>query len=112
MSEDYSGKCFCLMDHYGLFVGTAVRLAESGARVLYCTPVDRYDRINEAIVGDGFEGIEWVEEFWPLKKEIDCFCFPDIRHNGLQAELRSQGFAVWGSQGGMRLEQDRLFFNQ
>lgn len=110
MSENLSSKTFCVFDHFGLFLSLGRRLAESGARVLYCTPVDRYDRLNEAIVGDGFDDIEWVEEFWPFKKEINCFVFPDIRHNGLQAELRSQGLPVWGSGDGMALEQNRVFF--
>ena len=110
MNEDYSGKTFCVFDHFGLFVGLAERLAKSGARVLYQTPVDRYDRINEGVIGSGIEGVEWCEEFWPHKSEIDCFVFPDIRHSGLQAELRSQGFPVWGSQAGMNLEQKREFF--
>lgn len=110
MSEDLSSKCFCVLDHFGLFVGLAQRLSKSGARVLYCTPVDRYDRLNEAVIGVGMEGIEWVEEVWDKKKEIDAFVFPDIRHNGLQNELRSQGFPVWGSQQGMDLEQSRHFF--
>jgi hypothetical protein len=108
--NDFSSKTFAVFDHFGLFCGLAQRLAESGARVLYSTPVDRYDRLNEAVIGDGLKGIEWVEEFWPFKSQIDCFVFPDIRHNGLQAELRSQNLPVWGSQGGMKLEQARVFF--
>ena len=103
-------RTFCVFDHYGLFTGMAERLAKTGARVLYQTPVDRYDRINEGVIGSDIEGVEWVEEFWPHKSEVDCFVFPDIRHSGLQAELRAQGFPVWGSQSGMDLEQKREFF--
>lgn len=110
MSEDFSNKTFAVFDHFGLFVGLAQRLAKSGARVIYCTPVDRHDRLNEAVVGYGIDGIEWVEELWPYKNEIDCFVFPDIRHSGLQNELRSQNLPVWGSQTGMELEQSRGFF--
>jgi hypothetical protein len=110
VSDEISKSCFAVFDHFGLFVGLAERLAKSGARVLYCTPVDRYDRINEGVIGSGIEGVEWCEEFWQHKHEIDTFVFPDIRHNGLQAELLSQGFAVWGSQSGMDLEQKREFF--
>jgi len=103
-------RTFGVLDHFGLFVGLAQRLAESGARVLYSTPIDRYDRINEAIVGSGFDDFEWVEELWDFKKDIDCWVFPDIRHSGFQNELRSQGLPVWGSQMGMELEQSRGFF--
>jgi len=109
--ENLSGKTFGVMDHYGLFVGIARRLAKSGARVIYSTPIDRRDSINEAIIGDGMPEIECTDDLWPFKKQIDCFVFPDIRHQGMQAELRSQGYPVWGSQGGMILEQNRQFFH-
>lgn len=108
--SDSNKRCFCVFDHFGLFVGLAQRLAESGARVLYATPVDRYDRLDEAVIGDGLDGIEWIEEIWDHKKEVDCFVFPDIRHSGLQGELREQNYPVWGSQKGMALEQARQFF--
>lgn len=107
---DLSSKTFGVFDHFGLFVGIARRLAESGARVMYCTPEDRNDRINEAIIGDGMHDIHCVDNLWDSKKKIDCFVFPDIRHSGMQEELRSQGIPVWGSHKGMELEQDRLFF--
>ena len=110
MSDNLSSKTFAVLDHFGLFVSLAQRLAQSGARVLYQTPVDRYDRLNEGVIGDGMDGIEWCEEFWDHKADIDCYVFPDIRHSGLQNELRSQGLPVWGSQRGMKLEQAREFF--
>jgi hypothetical protein len=110
VSEDLSNRCFCVFDHYGLFVGLGQRLAKSGARVLYCTPVDRYDRITESVIGSGLEGVEWTEEFWGHINDIDCFVFPDIRHEELQGYLREQGHALWGSQDGMSLEQARMFF--
>ena len=108
--SDLSSKTFGVFDHYGLFTALARRLAQSGAKVFYATPVDRRDRITDAIVGDGMPDIVCVDELWTEKAKIDCFVFPDIRHSGLQAELRSQGLPVWGSQGGMQLEQNRQFF--
>lgn len=110
MSENISSKCFHIFDHRGLFVSLAKRLAQSGARVLYSTPEDRRDLITDVILGDGYTDIECVNDVWEHKKEVDCFVFPDIRHGGMQSELRSQGLPVWGSQRGMILEQDRLFF--
>jgi hypothetical protein len=108
--SDAKTSTFGICDHFGLFTSLAVRLAKSGARVLYSTPIDRRDSISEAIQGDGIQGVECVDDLWPHKKEIDTFVFPDIRHSGMQAELRSQGLAVWGSQDGMELEQNRQFF--
>jgi hypothetical protein len=110
MPIDLSSKTFGVFDHHSLFLPVALRLAESGARVLYQTPTDRRDSINEAIVGDGFPEIECCDDLWLVKKEVDCFVFPDVRHMGMQLELRSQGFPVWGAGRGMRLELDREFF--
>jgi hypothetical protein len=109
MTENLSTETFLVHDHRGLFVGLARRLAKTGARVFYCTPQDRRDRVNEALVGDGCE-LEWTDDLWLVKRDVTCFVFPDIRHEGEQAELRSQGYPVWGSQGGMKLEQNRIFF--
>lgn len=107
---DLSSTSFAVVDHHGLFLPIAKRLGETGARVYYQTPIDRRDSINEAVIGDGIEGIEWCEDFWLVKSKVDTFVFPDVRHLGEQEELRSQGFAVWGAGKAMRLELDREFF--
>lgn len=111
MSENLSGVTFCVVDH-GFFLPVARRLAESGARVLYHNPSwqKAFPIINEGIIGEGFKDIEWCPDLWPVKHEVDCFVFPDIYHQGLQTELRSQGFPVWGSGDGMQLETNRTFF--
>ncbi len=108
--SDLSHKCFCVVDHHGLFVDIARRLAESGSRVFYHTPEDKRDLINDAVVGAGLPGVTCCDDFWLVKDHVDCFVFPDIRHEGEQKELRDQGFAVWGAGAGMNLELDRLFF--
>jgi hypothetical protein len=110
MTEDFSNRCCCVIDH-GPFLPMARRLAESFGRVLYYTPWEKaYPTLNEAIIGAGFGDIKRVNDFWPLKNEVDLWVFPDIYHRGLQAELRSQGCRVWGAGDGMRLETDREFF--
>jgi hypothetical protein len=110
VSENLQGKCFCVCDFQGLFVGVARRLAESGARVLYQTPVDKRKLFNDAVVGGGIEGVDLIKSFWDYKNEIDAFVFPDIEFEAEQRELREQGFAVWGAGAAMNLELDRLFF--
>ena len=113
MSEDLSAKVFCVCDH-GFFLPVARRIAQTGAKVYFhnLAWLKAYPTLNEGILGDGFpEGdIELCLDFWPIKKQIDCFVFPDLGHAGLQQELRSQGFNVWGAGAGMALEQDREFF--
>ena len=112
---DLSSKTFLVKDHHGLFICLARRLAETGAKVFYQTPTDRRDGINEAVIGDGMAKSErgpivCVDDLWLVKRQVDCFVFPDIRHAGEQVELREQGYPVWGAGLGMQLELDRLFF--
>jgi hypothetical protein len=109
---DLSKSTFCVCDHRGLFIGIALRLAETGARVYYNLPEDRRDALNDAIIGDGLkkQGVICVESLWDVKAKTDTFVFPDIRRLGDQLELLGQDKPVWGSGRGMILEQDRLFF--
>jgi hypothetical protein len=69
-----------------------------------------FSSLNKAIVGDGFEDIERAADIWKIKKDVDLWVFPDVQHSGLQLELESQGYAVWGSREGDSLELDREYF--
>lgn len=101
----------CLVCDSGLFLQMALRMAESCKRVLYFNPDARaFPSIKQGCIGDGFEGVERVNEFWPMLDEIDLFCFPDSQLAGLQLHLESIGKSVWGSRRGQDLEQRREFF--
>lgn len=103
----------CFVDHGGLYLPLAQKLSESYKRIIYFDPCERaFPKVNESIVANGFEGIDRVESFWPLKSEIDLFIFPDSQGSGLQIELASQGFPVWGSRTSENLEQSREHFHQ
>jgi hypothetical protein len=95
----------------GLFLPVARRLARDAKRVLYFTDCENaYPKINDAVTGDGFPDIERVKDIWDVKNEVDCFVYYDIGHSGEQAELRSQGFPVWGSGKADEQELDRELF--
>ena len=49
---------FLVFDKNGLFLPLARRLAEDGDRVLYQTPADSRDRVNEDVIGEGFDDLE------------------------------------------------------
>lgn len=104
----------CFVDNSGYFLPLARSLGgERGfKRVLFHNP--NWEKgspaLNEAVIGDGFKDVEWCGDFWPIKREVDLFIFPDLNRRGLQGELRSQGFPVWGAGAGMRLETNREFF--
>lgn len=86
-------------------------MATKCKRVILWNPEHRSAAsVYQACIGCGFDTIERVREFWPIKKEIDLFCFPDVELSGLQLELESQGFAVWGSRTGDDLELRREQF--
>jgi hypothetical protein len=102
----------CVIDH-GLFLPVAFRMAEECKRVLYHTPCEKaFATLNDHIIGDGFSEIERCEDFWKIKNEVDLWIFPDIQHSGLQLELESQGFAVWGSRNADSLEINREKFHR
>lgn len=108
--KDISQVTFCVVDN-GLFAPVAHRLAKDAKRVLYYTNAERgFPKLSDYIVGDGFSDIERCDDIWEVKNEVSCFVFPDIQHSGLQLELESQGFPVWGSRAADSLEIDREHF--
>jgi len=110
--KDVKDITACVIDH-GLFLPLALKLGQTYKRVLYWTPADRdFPILNEHVIGDGYEHVERCRDFWEHKKEIDLFIFPDVQHSGLQLELESQGFLVWGSRTGDELELNREFFHR
>lgn len=95
----------------GLFLPMAHCLAEQAKRVIYWSPERRaFPSVRQDCIGDGFEDIERVRDFWPMLGEIDCFVFPDIGQSALQEYLREIGKPVWGSGPGDKLELNRHMF--
>lgn len=103
---------FCVSDS-GLFFPLAQCLAEQAKRVIVWSQDQRaFPSVKQASIGDGFDNIERVRDFWPMLDEIDCFAFPDIGQGPLQKHLVNMGKPVWGSRNGDRLELDREYFMQ
>ena len=97
----------CVVCH-GQFVAVARKLGEQFKKVYYWTPTERsFPTVQEAVIGDGFPEIEWVESFWDIKDKVDCFIFPDIGFSGEQRELIKQGYPVWGARDSDSLETNR-----
>lgn len=103
----------CVIDHGGLYLPVALKLAETYKRVLYHDPSEHaFPKINDAMIGDGFPTLEKVESFWDYKKDIDLFVFIDSQGAPLQIELQNQGYPVWGSRRAEILEQSREYFHE
>lgn len=103
--------CTVLVEDTGLFLPMALRMAEKAKRVIYHNPDCRsFPSVKQGCIGDGFENVERVHDFWPYLKEIDLAAFPDCAQAGLQRHLEQEGIAVWGSRGGIELEMKRHKF--
>ncbi len=108
--KDVSDVCACVVDT-GLFLNTARRLAQDCKRVLYWNPeVRAFPSLRQGAIGDGFEGVEWVAEFWNHLDDIDLFVFPDVHLGELQLHLEGMGKPVWGARRGQMLELKREYF--
>lgn len=102
-----ASKTVCVVDN-GLFVSVAETLAPHFKRTYYYNAWEQpFPRSNSVAIGEGIEGVQRVESFWPLIDEIDLFVFPDILHGPLQTYLQAIGKRVWGSRLGERLETER-----
>jgi hypothetical protein len=100
----------CVVDH-GLFLPIAQKLAEQYKQVFYWSPHERMmPRLEEGVIGDGFRNLTKVNDIWRIKSQCDLFVFPDVGFSGLQNELISQGFPVWGHHGGDVIETNRGLF--
>lgn len=96
---------------HGLDIPIAQRLSRDCKRVMYFSEwCEGFSKINKAIVGDGISGIERIKDIWEVKDDVDVFVFPDLGYRGLQRELESQGYPVWGARSGEKLELNRELF--
>src|ERR1017187_181467 len=100
----------CVCDH-GRFVHVARTLGKTLGTVYYTSPEERdCPVIRDACVGDGFDEITRVKSLWRVKEKCDLFVFLDIGFEDEQAELRDQGFPIWGPGGAGALESNKGLF--
>lgn len=108
--KDLGDITACVIDH-GIYFPVSQRLARDYKRVLYHIPnSEAFKTFANFSRGLGHDDVELVEDFWKVKKDIDLFVFPDIGDSGLQLELESQGFPVWGSKEADSLEEMRGYW--
>lgn len=97
----------------GLFLPLAQRLGRFYKRIVYWRPnSEAFPRMESAVIGDGFENIDRVDDPWKAidEHEIDLAVFPDIGNAGMQLHLESIGIPVWGNRRADSLEQNREKF--
>ena len=100
----------CVLD-YGLFVENAVQLSETYKHIFYYNPSwkNSFPSSKDLTIGEGFDNITVIKDFWDYKKYFDLCIFPDIYQGDLQEELKSQGIPTWGMGKLERLERDRFY---
>lgn len=92
----------------GTFFPVAERLARDVKTCYYHKPrAESFQTFAETVRGDGHPQVKYLSDIWPVKDEVDLWVFPDCADAGLQAELVSQGKAVWGSRGAADYENLR-----
>lgn len=105
--KDINDAVACVIDH-GTFFPVAGRLARDFKKVYYHIPNGESSKtFAKEFRGDGHNEVILTSDFWKIKKEIDVFVFPDVGDSGLQMELESQGFPVWGSKSASVQEEMR-----
>lgn len=109
---DLSVKSVLVVDH-GLFEPLAHRLARDFGKVMLYVPGGcPFPRINEALIGDGFDDIERVNNLWLPIDHVDVVVIPDVGHRDIQAEVWERDIPCWGSFSGDEIELDRGFLKQ
>lgn len=94
----------------------ARRLAMQGASVYYYVDwVDVYPRIEDYVIGTGFEdiGVVKVEDFGEVIDKVDCVMFTDFGFGALADRLRQKGIPAFGaSKKAEMLEHDRVYMRK
>lgn len=108
--KHFSEVTACVVD-FGTFIHFSRRLAKDFSKVYYCCPSweTAFPRINQAVIGDGYPDIQWVESPFDVK-DADLFVFPDIGLASWQESLVSHGKPVWGCRHADGLESRRGLF--
>jgi hypothetical protein len=99
-----------LVIDYGLFTEPALRLLRDCAEVKYYSFWERafVDDLSSKI-GEGFDGLERVDNPWPYIDKADFIFVPDTLSGGLVEFLKSKDYPVAGAGLSERVENDRWY---
>lgn len=110
MSCDLENKTVLVYDH-GYNQELAIRLSRDFKRTLYYKPwKTATPKYRPLCIGDGYDQVERVKDFFDVIDEVDLFVFPWVYDGDLQLHLESMGKLVWGSRKAERYEFRRGLF--
>ena len=79
-------------------VSHAQRLAREFSKVGYFSPwTSSFPNSNDSIVGEGFDGVTRLMDFWQEVDKYDCVYIPDTHCGDIVSYLRSKGYKVFGA---------------
>jgi len=99
----------CVVDSGGNYIALAQRLSKEYKKVYYTAPswVSAYPKMHDALVGQGWDDIEAVDNPFDCYNYVDLWCFPDTYYGPFQNWLVDQGEKVWGCRSGEEMELQR-----
>jgi hypothetical protein len=102
-------KQLCVIDS-GVFDSWAHRLARDYDRPVWYYRPDppREVHSDDDSIGDGYEDIIRITDFWDHIDEIDTFCFLDVNLSHWANHLLDLGKPVWSAFNAEELETDRV----
>lgn len=102
-----------LLYDYGTFTAVAERLSRDFGRVMYYSPwKSSFPQAKFTSIGDGFDNVERINDFFDYVDEADVICFTDVGDGDIQLQLEAMGKNIWGSRKGEQLEFDRIGFRE
>lgn len=106
--EKIKDKSVIIFD-YGMAVPHAQRLAREFGKVGYFSPwTSSFPNSNDSIVGEGFDGVTRLLDFWQEVDKYDCVYIPDTHCGDIVSYLRKKGYKVFGADSkSTTLELDR-----
>ncbi len=100
----------CLVWDWGLFTEQAARLARDLAKVYYYVPWESaFPKIENSLIGQDFDGLIRVSDFWKYVDKVDFIFIPDNLTGGLVEFLKAKGYKVAGPGQAEILELNRVF---
>ena len=107
-------KKSCVVKDHGAFFEVALRLARDFGKVYYTAPWESaFSKIDQAVIGDGFDEVERVPEIWDVIDKVDLVVYPDVHHAAEQLFIDKHiGCPLWGSRRADDLEIKKSMFKK
>lgn len=102
-----------LVYDYGLFTELAARLARDFKTVYYYVPwQDAFPKSTKSLIGEGFDGLVRIKNFWDYVDKVDLIYVPDTHCGDLVEFLKNHKYPVCGVGAAEELELNRWLGRQ